>query len=267
MKQRRLLSVLVVVGACAWVVEAAAAGPPAARPHVVFLIGEDEYQTETTLPAFARSDLEPGGVRVRIIQASKDDPNDFPGMVAALAEADLVLVSVRRRTPPQEQLDALRAYLAAGKPLVGIRTACHAFALRPKDKPAPGRAQWPEFDPQVIGGHYTNHHGVGPKVAIARAPGALESPILRGVDVAKLVGNGSLYKVSPLEPGTTPLLIGTIPDKDPEPIAWTHSFGPKHARVFYTSLGHPEDFNEPEFRRLLTNAISWALGQEEARAR
>ena len=119
----------------------------------------------------------------------------------------------------------------------------------------------------MIGGHYTNHHGVGPKTAIARAPGALESPILRGVDVAKLVGNGSLYKVSPLEPGTTPLLIGTIPDKDPEPIAWTHSYGPKHARVFYTSLGHPEDFNEPEFRRLLTNAISWALGQEEARAR
>jgi type 1 glutamine amidotransferase len=225
----------------------------------VFLIGEDEYKTETSLPAFARSDLEPVGLRVSIIHASKTDPNDFPGMVAALADADLVFVSIRRRTPPQEQLDALRTYLDAGKPLVGIRTACHAFALRPKDKLTPGHAQWAEFDPQVIGGHYTNHHGAGPKTAIAVAPGGSNHAILRGIDAGKLLGNGSLYRVSPLETGTTPLLIGTIAGKDPEPVAWTHTFGPKQARIFFTSLGHIEDFDEPGFRRLLTNAVFWAL--------
>ena len=238
---------------------AAVAGQAAATPRVVFLIGEDEYKTEITLPAFARSDLEPKGLRVRIIHAAKDDPNDFPGMERALADADLVVVSIRRRTPPRAQLDALRAYLDAGKPLVGIRTACHAFALRARDTPKRGLAQWPEFDPQVIGGHYTNHHGDGPKVDITRAKEAGDHPILRGLDLARLQGNGSLYKVSPLEPGTTPLLIGTIPDKDPEPVAWTHTYGTKHARVFYTSLGHPDDFDEPEFHRLLANGIAWAL--------
>jgi type 1 glutamine amidotransferase len=259
MKKCLLLIALLVFGGSNVVLSATAAGQAAARPHVVFLIGEDEYKTETTLPAFARTELEPAGLRVTVIHASKEDPNDFPGMVQALAEADLVFISIRRRTPPQEQLDALRSYLDRGKPLVGIRTACHAFALRPKDKPAPGRAQWPDFDPRVIGGHYVNHYGVGPKTTLTVTPGASGHPILRGVDAAKLVGNGSLYKVSPLEPGTTPLLIGTIPDKDPEPIAWTHTYGPHQARVFYTSLGHIDDFGEPGFRRLLTNAVFWAL--------
>jgi type 1 glutamine amidotransferase len=259
MKKCILLIGLVVFGGWNILSSRPAAGQERVHPHVVFLIGEDEYKTETTLPPFARTELEPAGLRVAIIHASKDDPNDFPGMVQALADADLVLVSVRRRTPPQDQLDALRSYLDRGKPLIGIRTACHAFALRPKDKPAPGRAQWPDFDPQVIGGHYVNHHGAGPKSAVTVAPGASGHAILRGVDAAKLIGNGSLYRVSPLEPGTTPLLIGTIPDKDPEPIAWTHTYGPRQARVFYTSLGHIDDFDEPGFRRLLTNAVFWAL--------
>jgi type 1 glutamine amidotransferase len=259
MKKCLLLIALVVLGGTNILLSGAAAGEGTAPPHVVFLIGEDEYKTETTLPAFARTELEPAGLRVTIVHAAKDDPNDFPGMVEALAEADLVFVSVRRRTPPPDQLGALRSYLDRGKPLVGIRTACHAFALRPKDKLAPGHAQWPDFDPQVIGGHYVNHHGAGPKSTVTVAPGASGHAVLRGVDAAKLVGNGSLYRVSPLEPGTTPLLIGTIPGKDPEPIAWTHTYGPRQARVFYTSLGHIDDFDEPGFRRLLTNAVFWAL--------
>ncbi|MEO6788067.1 MAG: hypothetical protein ABI318_18230 [Chthoniobacteraceae bacterium] len=188
----------------------------AAEPHVVFMIGEDEYHTWETLPEFAAKDLRAAGYRTTVINASATDRNDFPGLVAALRDADLLFLSVRRRTPPKEQLDAVRAFLAAGKPLVGIRTACHAFALRPNDKLAdPKLATWQEFDPEVLGGHYTNHHGNGPKTAIAIAPGAEGNPILQGVSVANLIGNGSLYKVSPLEKGTAPLLIGTIPASPP----------------------------------------------------
>ena len=83
--------------------------------------------------------------------------------------------------------------------------------------------------------------------------------ILRGVDLAGLVGNGSLYKVSPLQAGTTPLLIGTITGSAPEPVAWTHTYGPRNARVFFTSFGHVDDFAEPAFRRLLHNAVFWGL--------
>jgi type 1 glutamine amidotransferase len=239
---------------------------PAARtrqsPHVVFMVGEDEYHTWETLPEFAERDLKPRGYRVTIVNQDAVDKNNFPGLVEALRTADLLVVSVRRRTPPSEQLDAVRAYLAAGKPLVGIRTACHAFALRPADPPAAsGHSAWQGFDPEVLGGHYTNHHPEGPPTTVTVAPGGETHPVLKGISAAGLVGAGSLYKVSPLEKGTTPLLTGAIPGQPAEPVAWTHLYGTKQSRVFYTSLGHPDDFKNAEFRRLLGNGIAWALGR------
>jgi len=230
-------------------------------PHIVFLIGEDEYKTWETLPEFAEKELKPPGHRVTIIHADTADQNNFPGLVAALRDADLLFLSVRRRTPHKEQLDAVRAHLAAGKPLVGIRTASHAFALRPKDTLTdPKLAVWPEFDPEVLGGHYTGHYGKDP-AAVTLAPGAAPHPILSGVAVDKLVAHGGLYKNTPLEKTAVPLLIGTIAGQPAEPVAWTHRFGAKQARIFYTSLGHWDDFQNPEFRRFLVNGIAWALGK------
>lgn len=230
--------------------------------HIVFMIGEDEYRTEETLPKFAEDELKSKGYGITIIHADGGNKNDFRGITEALKKADLLFLSVRRRTPLKEQLDAVRAHLEAGKPLVGIRTASHAFALRPKDKlEDPKLAIWQEFDPEVLGGHYTGHYGAGPKSVITAAPGAKNHPILSGVNVASLVGNASLYKVSPLVKEARPLLIGTIPDQPAEPVAWTHLYGPKRARVFYTSLGNVEDFGNGEFRKLLANAVRWALGK------
>jgi type 1 glutamine amidotransferase len=238
------------------------AAEPAKARHVVFMIGEDEYKTWETLPEFADKELKPRGYRVTIIHADVADKNNFPGLIAALKDADMLFVSVRRRTPIKEQLDALRGYLNAGKPLVGIRTASHAFALRAKDKLTdPKLAIWQEFDPEVLGGHYENHHGNGPKTVVTLAAGAESHSILKGVSTAKLTSSGSLYKVSPLMAGAKPLLIGAIPGKPSEPVAWTHLYGAKKARVFYTSLGHPDDFQETNFRKLLVNGIAWALGQ------
>jgi type 1 glutamine amidotransferase len=233
----------------------------AAPAKIVFMIGEDEYHTWETLPDFAEKDLKHKGYTFSIVNQDATDKNQFPGIVAALKDAHLLFLSVRRRTPPQDQLDAVRAYLAAGKPMVGIRTACHAFALRPTDKLAdPKLAAWQTFDPEIIGGNYTGHHGKD-KVAVALVPGAEANPILKGVAVDQLLGNGGLYKVSPLNPSCTPLLTGTIPNEPSEPIAWTHLQGEKQGRVFYTSLGHPDDFKNPEFRKFLVNAVVWALGQ------
>ena len=237
----------------------AAAAEPA---KLVFMIGEDEYHTWETLPEFAQKDLKPLGYRTVIIIPDATDKHRFPGLVEALLDADLLFVSVRRRTPLAEELAAIRAHLAAGKPLIGIRTASHAFALRSKDKLTdPKLASWQEFDPEVLGGHYTNHHKEGPKTVVSVAPNAAKHPILAGIDTGKLVGNGSLYKVNPLVTGTSPLLLGTIPEQPSEALAWTNVFGPNRAKVFYTSLGHPDDFQEPEFRALLRNAIAWALGK------
>lgn len=238
------------------------------RRSLLMVLGEDEYKTEVTLPAFARHVLEPAGFQVKVVQSDSADPNRFPGLVEAVHAADLVLVSVRRRTPPKEELDALRGHVAAGKPLVGIRTASHAFSRRDQKPLPPGLATWPEFDADVLGGHYTGHHGTGPKVALQTAPGAKDHVILRGVDLAHLQGNGSLYKTVPLAITTTPLLLGTVPPQPSEPVAWTNVPAKGHGRVFYTSLGHANDFENPAFRKLLLNGICWCLhvaAPEEAR--
>jgi nicotinamidase-related amidase len=235
------------------------------RDHrkVTMLIGDDEYKTEVSLPAFVKSDLEPLGFDVTIVHADSQDKNSFPGMADAIRKADVVLVSARRRLPPKADLDALREHIAAGKPVVGIRTACHAWCLRTEKEnlaaAAAGRGVWPEFDPEVFGGHYTNHYGNNIKSAISSADGAKDHAILRGVEIDKLIGNGSLYKVKPLTDTTTPLLFGSIPDQQPEPVAWTNIAGPKKARVFNTTLGHLDDFENPAFRKLLVNALYWAL--------
>jgi nicotinamidase-related amidase/type 1 glutamine amidotransferase len=226
------------------------------RPHLVLIMAESEYQTAQTLPAFALKHLGKD-FRVSTVYGSETDAHDLPGL-DVLNEADLALISVRRRALPTKQMELIRKFVADGKPLVGIRTASHAFSLRGK-KPPERCATWESFDPEVFGGHYTNHHGDGPKVEIKMADGAVTHPILAGVSVAQLRGNGSLYKVSPLAKSATPLLLGWIPDKPSEPVLWTHTTK-AGGRVVYTSLGHPDDFKEDAFRCLLSNAIHWAAG-------
>jgi nicotinamidase-related amidase/type 1 glutamine amidotransferase len=228
------------------------------RPHVVFAIADDEYKTEQSLPEFAAKNLGKE-FRTTFVFGSETERNDLPGL-DVLTEADVLVVSARRRALPERQLSLIREFIAAGKPVVGIRTASHAFALR-KDAAVPeGCAVWPTFDPDVLGGHYTGHHGAGPKVAIAPASAEIRHPILEGVDLSQLVGNGSLYKVSPLAPSATPLLIGTVPDHPTEPIAWVNAPA-SGSKVFYTSLGHIDDFSEPAFNRLMVNALRWATAK------
>jgi nicotinamidase-related amidase/type 1 glutamine amidotransferase len=223
------------------------------RPHIVFLIGEDEYKTWVTLPQFAKEELAWRGLRVSVVQQSEGDLHRFPGLVEAMRDADLLVLSVRRRALPKEQLAAVRAHLEAGKPLLGIRTASHAFAPRPSD--AGKGAAWATFDPDVLGGNYTGHHGNGPNTTLSAASGVGTHALLTGVDLPQLTGHGSLYKVSPLKETATPLLTGSIPGQPAEPVAWLNTFGDNKARVFYTSLGHPDDFANAAFRRLLLNAV------------
>ncbi|MBC8235485.1 ThuA domain-containing protein [bacterium] len=44
-----------------------------------------------------------------------------------------------------------------------------------------------------------------------------------------------------------------------EPVAFTSTY--QGGRVFYTSLGHPDDFNNDSFCKLLVNAVFWATGK------
>jgi nicotinamidase-related amidase/type 1 glutamine amidotransferase len=233
------------------------------RPHVVMLLAEEEYKTEITLPVFASEQLAKG-YHVSYVFSAEKDPNDLAG-IGVLNDADLAIVSMRRRVLPAAQVETLRKFVASGKAVLGIRTASHAFSPRDKGPIPEGHAAWTTFDADVLGGNYHGHYGDGPKVAVSLAPGAAGHPILRGVDPGRLVGNGSLYKVSPLAPTATVLLLGRAPGQPSEPVAWVNAPATK-GRVFYTSLGDPEDFALPEFNRLLQNAIAWATGSAQPAA-
>ena len=224
------------------------------RPHAVFLIAEDEYKTETTLPPFAAKWLAKD-YRVSFVFDSEKDKNTLTG-ASALDDADVLIVSARRRAFPESQVAAVKRHVAAGKGVVGIRTASHAFALRGTTSPPEGHAVWPEFDAEVLGGHYTNHHAAGPKVKIS----AHGTALLTGIDLTSLSGQGSLYKVRPLATSAMPILTGEISDHEREPLAWTN-LTTAGGRVFYTSLGHADEFVQPGFQRLLRNAIDWTAGR------
>ena len=230
-----------------------------ARPRVAFVIAEDEYKTNVSLPAFASAHLTKD-YRVDYILGDGSDGGGLAG-IDELATAELAIISVRRHPLPPDQLAAIREFAAVGKPIVGLRTASHAFAPRADAPTPPGLEAWEGFDAEVLGGNYHNHHGESSPVFVTLAPGAESHPILAGVDAGKVVGNGSLYKVRPLAESATPLLLGSIPGEEPEPVAWVNAPTSKN-RVFYTSLGQIDDFSSPDFNRLLRNAIDWALDGE-----
>ncbi|MBP9902352.1 MAG: ThuA domain-containing protein, partial [Verrucomicrobia bacterium] len=73
-----------------------------------------------------------------------------------------------------------------------------------------------------------------------------------------------LYKNPTLADDVVVLLDG-VTASDREPVAWVRE---QHGgRVFYTSLGTPEDFSQESFRRLLVNAIFWTTQRDEAALR
>ncbi len=224
------------------------------RPRLVIVMAEREYKTEETLPKFALQHLGKT-FQVSHVFANAEDRNDLPG-IEVLEDADLVLISVRRRVLPTEQMKVLRKFIESGKPVVAVRTANHAFSLRGKAPPS-GCVAWEDFDQQIIGGNYTGHHGNGPIVSVSLAEKGADHPILRGVELAELRSQGSLYQVSPLSKTARPLLRGTIPNKDPEPVAWVNKT-PYGGRCFYMSIAHPSDFAQESINRLLSNAIHWA---------
>ena len=111
----------------------------------------------------------------------------------------------------------------------------------------------------MLGGNYHNHHASGPTTTITVR--GIPHPILAGL-ARSFTSKGSLYKTGPLAKGTTELSSGSIPGQKAEPIAWTHQFG--KARIFYTSLGHEDDFKQAAFWQLMENAVRWTSEMKNA---
>jgi type 1 glutamine amidotransferase len=225
------------------------------RPHVIFVIGENEYDTWDTLPEFARQELIPRGLKCSFASASPKPGDNVFVNFEVIKEADLLFVSVRRRTPPKEMMALIRDHLNRGKPMAGIRTASHAFGAKPPDTQHEG---WENFDSEVLGCKYQNHYANTATTRVRILPEAAHHPVLTGLPTNAITVTSSLYRSRDLGKAVTPLMAGQAEGHSgTEPIAWVNTAN--HRRVFYTSLGSRDDFKQTFFRRLLLNGILWTL--------
>ncbi|MAC51621.1 MAG: dehydrogenase, partial [Gimesia sp.] len=267
---KHVLSLSVFLGFCSLVVfplpgeeqtDSPKAATPADQPLILFVIGEEGYKTAESLPAFAKEHLQPLGFRTEFVFADKDDPNSFPGL-KALKEADLLFLSVRRKTLPAAQMKLLRDYLDSGKPLVAIRTSSHGFSLS-KGEPEKGYVEWKNFDTEVLGGEYAGDFNNKTPTDVTTQLRAEQDPIMATVRNKYFRSEGSMYKSTNLKSSTKTLLIGlSNVEGQPVhmPVAWTNRY--QKSLVFYTSLGHPSDFKINTFTHTLVNAIYWCLKKQ-----
>jgi type 1 glutamine amidotransferase len=216
------------------------AGEPLA---VCILSGCNTYHSEESLPPFQKY-LE-DNYNVRCVRVVRQADDDLPGL-ERLDDCDVALVFIKRMQLSGEQLERFQKYATSGRPIVAVRTASHAVQT------------WLEFDREVLGGNYQGHYDRGITTSVKVVEKSKEHAVLAGVDVADVPD--PLYKNSGHAKDIDVLLTGAIPGHPPEPLAWTRPY--KNGRVFYTSLGAEETFEQAWFRRMLANALFWTADRD-----
>jgi len=275
-----------------WVVYEGGDGPGKGK-HIVLISGDEEYRSEEALPQLARILSSRHGFKCTVLFAINPadgtiDPSvtsNIPGL-QALARADMMLIATRFRALPDQQMKYIDEFVNSGKPMLGLRTATHAFAYPKGSAGAYAKYDWQStewpggFGRQVLGETWVSHHG-NHGVESTRGvinPEYKDHPILRGVE--DIWGPTDVYTVIHLTPESQVLVLGQVlegmkptdkpvsgPKNDPlMPLAWTRSFTGsqgRNSRVFCTTMGAAVDLQNEGFRRLLVNSCYWGLGLED----
>ncbi|MFL5245386.1 MAG: ThuA domain-containing protein [Gemmataceae bacterium] len=275
-----------------WVVYEGAKGPGNGK-HIVLISGDEEYRSEETMPALGKILAKRHGYKCTVLFAidpkdgtiNPNQNNNIPGL-EALKTADLMVLFTRFRNLPDAQMNHIVDYVESGKPIIGLRTATHAFALSSKTY---AKYNWNSkdwdggFGRQVLGETWVNHYGAhGSQSTRGLLVKEQEKhPILRGIKDGDIWGPTDVYEVRlPLPGDSKPLVLGQIlegmkpTDKPVEgkknepmmPIAWTKSYrgeAGNTGRTFTTTMGASQDFESEGLRRLLVNAVYWAVGLED----
>ncbi len=340
------LAVLAVIGAVTpsalaaepWVVYTGHDGPGKGK-KIVLISGDEEYRSEEALTQLGKILALRHGFQATVLFAT--DPatgiinphvrNNIEGL-DSLKTADLMVIMTRWRVLPPQQMQAVVDYVKSGRPVIGLRTATHAFAppeeihrevlqyLSKKQKDPAGAGPSPIRDEQwgalghygdgyigpkkeweggfgrlVLGEQWVAHHGHHKHESTrgVLAPGGKNHPITRGIQDGDIWAPSDVYTVRlPLPGDSKPLVLGQVlkrrgaydesdvfygmrPDDGPPvaekndpmmPIAWTKSYqipGGKKGRAFTTTMGASTDLVSAGVRRLIVNAVYWALGMED----
>lgn len=281
-----------VTGLCVHAAEWATYTPPAGQAngkHVVLLAGDEEYRSEESMPMFGKLLSQRHGFQCTVLFSLNPadgtiDPvnqTNVPGL-HLLGTADLVVCAFRFRELPDRDMQHFVDYLQAGKPIIALRTATHAFSYeRHKQSPFAHwdwRSQkWPGgFGQQVLGETWINHHGDHGTEATRGLIDGLNAkhPVLRGVK--DVWGPTDVYGIVHLKPTDTVLLHGLVlrgmkPDSPPNwekslmPLVWTRDYtwpNGRTTRALTTTIGAAVDFQSEDLRRLLVNAAYWLTGLE-----
>jgi len=250
-------------------------------PHIVFVIGDEEYRSEESMPMMAELLKKHIPCKISLCYSVDSlgfiDPNNVYHIegLEALKTADAMVMFTRFRALPNDQMKLIKDFSFSGKPMVGFRTSTHAFMYKDDKTKSHMNDEWPT---RVFGQQWITHHGhfddgANPLTQVRIMPSKTHK-ILSGFEGFKAYswlyhvdgGNWNLYGDS------KPFLEGTSLKSGHEmkgrldqfplsnPVAWTKTF--HDSRVFFTTLGHPYDFKNENMRRLALQGILWALGKE-----
>jgi len=297
----RVITLLVTAGPAAgaehsppWLEYAGGEGPGEGR-RVVLIAADQEYRSEQAMPMLAKVLSTHHGFHCTVLFGVNDQgevdptmpvyPEDgkefkehhIPGL-EQLASADLVIFFPRLLTLPMNERELIVQYIDSGKPIISLRTGNHGFHAPLPYKINGRQVDWGE----VVGGSFMGHHGNWQADSTRGTPVAAQKdhPILTGV--SDIWGNSDVYRTyeegGSLPAGCTALVWGQPllgrnrddppnPQLEPLPVAWFKHWQTsesKSARVFQSTMGSGTDLQCAGLRRLIVNAVYWAMEMESA---
>jgi hypothetical protein len=217
---------------------------PGKGKHVVLIAGDEEYRSEEYLPQLGKILADRHGFTCTVLfeinretgEISPDEPKNNAGNIPgleALDAADLMIIHTRFRNLPDDQMKHIDGYLKAGKPVIGLRTATHAFSgLKGEYEKynwnyhGPDSAWKDGFGRLVFGETWISHHGEHKSESTRGiiAPDAGSSPLVNGIQSSEIWVPTDVYGVRlPLPGDAKPIILGQV----------TKRAGPPMSDVFY----------------------------------
>lgn len=264
---------------------------PGKGKKIVLVSGDEEYRSEEALPMLAKILADKHGFDCVVLfsinpETKTVDPNytsNTPGL-EQLEDADGLILFIRMRSLPDDQMEHFEKFFRSGKPFIALRTSTHPFAYPGNSKSKYKDWNWNNggdkwkggFGLQVIGETWHSHHGVhnGQATRGVIPDAAKSSPILKGV--SDVFGPTDVYGVVHLPETANVLMLGQVVDgmkpTDPPlagsknepmmPLVWTKDYqldGGKQGKLLCSTIGSAVDFECEDLRRLVINATYWMV--------
>jgi hypothetical protein len=262
---------------------------PGAGKHIVFLSGDEEYRSEEGLPMLAKILAVRHGFKCTVLFSIDKEGNIAPDVVTnvpgieALDSADAIVMLLRFRAWPDDQMKHFVEAYRRSVPIVALRTSTHAFQFR-------GDSVYKEFNAfgkKVLGEQWVSHWGRHKAEATrgVMEPSAKSDPVLSGV--TDVFGDSDVYEAYP--PADAKILLrgqvlkGMKPTDPPAdykkkrstdkaeqginepmmPVAWTREYtneAGKVNKILCTTMGSATDLQSEGLRRLVVNGVYWGVG-------